>query len=331
MIFNVATGGTASAGSWKFVTATAKPDAVAKRTMLAVCEIAPATITVADAQPATPAENDVWFHIANPSDGQAMSDGSVPIKCYGAYQYASSAWSLLTAYYAYCGVWWELPGLPALDTPLTNCTWAQIDRIGAAGKAADYFCVGDEKAITLSTAEVITLQILGFGHDDLLAAGGGKAPITFGFKSCMNANQPMNATNTNVGGYSGCALYQTINGAIYNSLPAELRTVMKVVSKRTSAGNQAATIVTTQEKLFLLSEVEIFGSSTHTRPGEGTRYAFFTNGGARVKTVGGTASAWWERSPYSATAEAFGAVPLDGASAAYSAPNALGVALAFCV
>ena len=222
-------------------------------------------------------------------------------------------------------------GLLPVGTSLAACTWEQINSIGAAGKQADYFAIGDEKPITLSTSEVITLQIIGFNHDNLSGVASGKAPITFGFKNCMNTAQKMNQTNTNVGGYSGCALYATINNAIYNSLPDDLRAVMKNVSKLTSAGDQSATIVTTQEKLFLLSEVEIFGSITYARSGEGTQYAFFTNGGARVKTIAGVASYWWERSPFGSNAEIFCAVTSLGAVGLNSAGNQKGVALGLCV
>ena len=330
MIFNYGSGNVA-AGSWKFKALTAKPEAVAKNTMIGIVTTLPTNITVADEQPANPAANDVWFHIVNPEDSKVFSDGSVPIRCFGAYQYVSGAWTLLTAYYSYLGVWWELPGLPSVGTTLANCTWAQIDRIGAAGKAADYFCVGDEKSVTLTTSEVITLQIIGFAHDNLSAAGGGKAPITFCMKDCLNAKQQLNATNTSAGGYSGCALYPTINGSLYGSLPEDLRMVIKNVNKLTSAGSRSATIVTTAENVFLLSEVEVSGATANSQTGEGTQYAFYTSGSSRIKRVSGVASYWWLRSPCSSDTAHFAMTYTDGSASHDLAYNLNGIALALCV
>jgi hypothetical protein len=334
MIFLIGSGGggsPAAAGSWSFGLATALPATVTPSSILAIVADASVDYCLANEAPDSPSSGDVWFHVTDPEAERLMTNGANDFDCWGAYQWSGTAWVLLTTYKSFLGSWAELPGLPPIGTALSACTWDQINRIGAAGRQADYFSIGDEKSITLSTSEVITLQIIGFSHDNLSGGGGGKAPITFAFKTCMNTTQSMNATNTNVGGYSGCALYSTINGAIYGSLPADLRAVMKNVSKLTSAGNQSATIVTTQEKLFLLSEVEIFGSITYSKSGEGTQYAFFTNGGARSKTVGGVASTWWERSPIGDSATYFCAVTSSGAVYYYGASDSYGVALGLCV
>ena len=333
MIFLMGSGGGSgpvAAGSWTFGLATALPAVVTPSSILAIVADATVSYYLADAAPTEPNNGDVWFHVTDPEAERMMTNGANDMYCWGAYQWDGTAWVLLTAYKSFLGAWQELPGLPPLGTSLADCTWQQINRIGAAGKQADYFAIGDQKPITLSTSEVLVLQLLGFNHDDL-SGGSGKSPFTLGFKNCMNTTQQMNPTNTNVGGYSGCALYSTINNAIYNSLPADLRAVMKNVSKRTSAGNQSATIVTTQEKLFLFSEVEIFGSITYAKSGEGTQYAFFTNGGARVRTVNGVASAWWERSPYGSNATYFCDVNSSGAVNGGNASTSYGVALGLCV
>ena len=222
------------------------------------------------------------------------------------------------------GTWRKLAGLPPLGTALADCSWDQINRIGAAGKAEAYFCIGDEKQIVLSTAETITLQIIGFHHDDLFAAGGGKAPFTFGFKSCMNTTQQLNPANTNAGGYPGCPFYATINNAIYGSLPADLRGVMKNVNKRSGS-------IITQEKLFLLAEVEVFGGITHAQAGEGTQYAYFTNGGTRIKTVAEVTSAWWTRSYTPGGPTTFAGVTASGSTVSLGATSFNGVVLALCL
>lgn len=332
MIFLIGSGGggsPAAAGSWSFGLATALPATVTPSSILAIVADASVDYCLANEAPDSPSSGDVWFHVTDPEAERLMTNGANDFDCWGAYQWSGTAWVLLTTYKSFLGSWAELPGLPPIGTALSACTWDQINRIGAAGKQADYFNVGDEKTITLSTGEVITLQIIGFNHDNLSA--GGKAPITFDFKDCMATKQSMNATNTNVGGYSGCAFYATLTQTIYGTLPADLRAVMKTVSKLTSAGNQSASIVTTQEQLFLLAEVEIFGSITYAKAGEGTQYAYFTNGGSRVKNCGGAASIYWERSPYGGTATAFCVVAAAGTATYNYASNAYGVAAGLCV
>ena len=326
---------TGAIGAWRFVHAAALPETVLHNTFLAITQTEPTSILLSDAAPPEPAAGDLWFQISDPTDGLAMSSTAVPFKVLGAYQYdgVNAVWTLLTAYYTYLGAWRALAGLPPIGTSLENCTWEQIDRIGAAGKQADYFAIGDEKTITLSTAEAIMLQIIGFNHDNLAAAGGGKAPITFCFKDCMATTQKLNTTNTNASGYSGSVFYSQLTETIYGTLPADLRGVMKNVNKLTSAGSGAATIVTTQDNLFLLSEIEIFGAATNSKAGEGTQYAFFTNGGSRVKKVSGTAAIWWERSPQSSSSvfTKFCAVAAAGTATFTEASNLNGIAAALCV
>ncbi|MEG0766534.1 MAG: DUF6273 domain-containing protein, partial [Clostridia bacterium] len=162
-------------------------------------------------------------------------------------------------------------------------------------------------------------------------SGGGKARITFGTSDCMATSQKMNTTDTNVGGYSGCAFYGTLTNTIFGTLPAELRAVIKQVNKKTSAGNQSATIVTTAEKLFLLSEVEVHGAISYAKSGEGTQYATFTSGGSKVKKIGAAVSHWWLRSPFAIYATHFCYVGSDGTAAGNAASYAYGVAFGLCV
>ena len=339
MAFGRTNATSAAIGAWRFMHAAALPETALHNTFLAITAIEPMTVLLSDAVPTEPAAGDLWFQIDDPTDGMAMSNTALPFKVMGAYQYdaTNGTWTLLPAYYTYLRAWRELPGLPPEGTPLGSCSWDQIHRIGKAGKAAEYFCVGDTKDIALATGEILTLRIIGFDHDDLTAAGGGKAPITFDTADCMNTAQPMNASNTNVGGYSGSALYAALTNTIYGTLPQDLRTVMKEVNKFTTAGSNSATVVTTAEKLFLLSEVETTGQVVKGFSGEGVQYAFYTSGGTRVKRVNDAASGWWLRTPCKAITNGiagtthFAGNTNSGAIAHLGASTASGVAFGLCV
>ena len=84
-------------------------------------------------------------------------------------------------------------------------------------------------------------------------------------------------------------------------------------------------------KLFLLSEVEIFGSTTYSVSGEGTQYAYYKAGNSKVKNVSGSAYAWWERSPYASNTAGFCFVASNGNADGSGASSSFGVAFGFCV
>lgn len=173
------------------------------------------------------------------------------------------------------------------------------------------------------------IDIIGKNHDDL-ADGTGKAPLTFQMHDCYTIPYPMNDTNTNVGGWQNCAMRSTHLPAILNLMPAEVKAAIRDVQKKSSAGNQSSSIQTTNDKLFLLSEIEIFGSTTYSFAGEGTQYAYYQAGNSKVKNLNGSANRWWERSPYSSNSTLFCNVISNGGAGATGASGSGGVAFGFC-
>lgn len=216
----------------------------------------------------------------------------------------------------------------ALSTDLETAGWDVIDSISKSGNAASIWSVGDKKTINIDGTDY-QFQIIGFNHDTKTA--GGTAGITFQMVDCMNATAQMNSSNTNSGGWTSCAMRTSVLNSIFSSLPADLQKAIKAVNKLTSAGNQSATINTTSDKLFLLSEVEIFGSTTYSKSGEGSQYAYYKAGNSKVKKVNGSASYWWERSPYGSYSTHFCNVYSNGNADYNSASNSYGVAFGFCI
>lgn len=216
----------------------------------------------------------------------------------------------------------------ALSTDLETAGWDVIDSISKSGNAASIWSVGDKKTINIDGTDY-QFQIIGFNHDTKTA--GGTAGITFQMVDCMNATAQMNSSNTNSGGWTSCAMRTSVLNSIFSSLPADLQKAIKAVNKLTSAGNQSATINTTSDKLFLLSEVEIFGSTTYSKSGEGSQYAYYKAGNSKVKKVNGSASDWWERSPRGSGSTGFCYVDSSGNAGNYGASNSYGVAFGFCI
>lgn len=197
--------------------------------------------------------------------------------------------------------------------------------------------VGDSINIAIN-GTAYAFKVMGFNHDTLTsstaygsATATGKAGMTLQMADCLAATAKMNSSNTNSGGWESCAM-RTSNMATYLSqLTSAWQSVVKQVNKLSSAGSQSTTIKTTADKLFLLSEVEIFGSTTYSVSGEGSQYAYYKAGNSKVKNVNGSANSWWERSPLASTSTYFCSVLSNGAAYYDGASSSNGVAFGFCV
>lgn len=107
--------------------------------------------------------------------------------------------------------------------------------------------------------------------------------------------------------------------------------MLKFVNKVTSVGNSSSGLETTSDKLFLLSEIEVFGATQYSYAGEGKQYEYYTAGNSTIKKVNGSAYFWWERSPRSGDTNGFCGVYNDGTAGNSNASNSRGVSFGFCV
>lgn len=216
----------------------------------------------------------------------------------------------------------------ALFPDLESSSWDDISSISERGAAASVWNVGDKKTINIDGTDY-QVQIIGFNHDT--KTSGGKAGITFQLVDCLNSTYQMNSSDTNSGGWTSCVMRSSTMATLLTKLPSALKNVIKAVNKLTSAGSKSATINTTSDKLFLLSEVEIFGSKTYSKSGEGSQYAYYEAGNSKVKYRNGSAFPWWERSPHGNNSTSFCGVYGSGAAGDNTAGASYGVAFGFCV
>ena len=204
--------------------------------------------------------------------------------------------------------------------------WTSIIAACHSGNVPSTWVVGNSKTMTINGASY-QVDIIGKNHDTYTA--GGKAPLTFQLHDCYGERKNMNSSNTNSGGWTSCAMRTTHLPAILSKMPTEVQNGIREVNKLTSAGNKSSTINTTADKLFFLSEVEIFGSTGWSAAGEGTQYDYYKAGNSKVKNLNGSAEAWWLRSPVASNSTSFCLV-LNGGSNISSASIARGVAFGFC-
>ena len=213
--------------------------------------------------------------------------------------------------------------IPDLETS----SWRLISAVAEAGNAASFWSVGATKTIKLNGVSY-TAQIIGFNHDTKTA--GGKAGITFQLVDCLNNTYQMNSSDTNVGGWKSSALRSRMSEFL-GQLDEDLQSVIKPVNKLVSIGNETSTIETVSDKLFLLSEVEIYSSTHLYFAGEGSQYEWYKAGNTRVKKVNGSKYSWWERSPYSKNTNSFCSISSADFADSDIASRSIGVSFAFCV
>lgn len=205
--------------------------------------------------------------------------------------------------------------------------WSAIIAACHSGSVPSTWVVGNSKTMTINDASY-QVDIIGKNHDTYTA--GGKAPLTFQLHDCYADTKAMNSSDTNSGGWASCAMRSTLLPVILSLMPTEVQNGIREVNKLTSAGNKSSTINTTADKLFLLSEVEIFGSTTNSEAGEGTQYNYYKAGNSKVKKQNGNATFWWERSPMAIDSTRFCMVYSNGNAYYYNAIYAAGVAFGFC-
>ena len=214
-----------------------------------------------------------------------------------------------------------------IDAIFANNSWEAIIAACQSGNVPDTWAVGNSKTMTINGADY-QIDIIGKNHDTYTA--GGTAPLTFQMHDCYGTKYAMNRLEDHSGGWMSCEMRSTHLPAILALMPSEVQSGIKEVNKLTSEGSQSSTINTTADKLFLLSEIEIFGKTTYSNSGEGRRYAYYSAGNSKVKKLSGSANAWWERSPYGKDSTRFCRVYSNG-YASYDGPTALiGVAFGFC-
>ena len=228
---------------------------------------------------------------------------------------------------------------------------------------SDYWSVGDVKSVPLSAmsatgvgeahrAQTVEYTIMDFNKDDLETPinGNTKAAISVSQVHCLmdeaNATSPtsgssntengyMNSTDTNSGGWTSSARRTWCNDVYYNALPDAFKSMVKPVKKLTSADAQSTTISTTVDKVFLLSEVEIYGTTTNSVAGEGSQYTYYETASNRYKNPKWSSSsnscAYWQRSPWSSNSTYFVAVSSDGSAGCNGAGYAFGLAPCLCI
>ena len=218
-------------------------------------------------------------------------------------------------------------------------SWETISAACKDGSYKTVYKVGDTKEITLSTGETITVAIMGFDHDDL-SDGSGKAPITVAMENLLATKYRMNATDTNAGGWDESEMRTSTMATLLTQLSSDLQSVIKQVNKKATVGSLSTSIATSSDKLWLLAEVEVDGTTEAGYVDEGEQYEYWktvkdgTVRADRIKYLSngsGSANGWWLRSPSIPFTTNFSPISTQGGLDSNDANYNYGVCFGFCV
>lgn len=218
----------------------------------------------------------------------------------------------------------EVHTAPVTTLPnFADNTWEQIIAACETNTVPDAWEVGDQKAMDINGTDYL-IDIIGKNHDAY--AAGGIAPLTFQMHDYYyDSMYNMHSAASNSVGWTGCRMRTYNLPQVLAFMPSEVQAGIKEVNKLTSAGGSSTSINTTADKLFLLSEVEVFGSVTYSVSGEGIQYTYYAIGNSPDKVGGGSL---WLRSP-TATGSNFCRV-YDGKPSTLAANSSTRISIAFC-
>ena len=187
---------------------------------------------------------------------------------------------------------------PTADTVLENNSWETIAQIAAAGKAQEYWNIGDSKVLSAG-GENLVVKIMGFNHYNLAETdsrygtpyngGSNKSAITFMATTIPSANRVWYSSNTNLPvRYGTSDIGNYVNTTLLSSFPFETSLVPVVQvgyqgSDTTfgSTSTSSINLYADEYQVFLPGQLEVSASGYNTIAGLNTienEFAFFANG-----------------------------------------------------
>lgn len=231
----------------------------------------------------------------------------------------------------------------AVVLDLQGTSWADISTVAKSGAASSNWKAGDTKTITMSRT-TYTFAIMGFDTYDAANSstyGRTKTGITFGMVDC-HSTAKMNQIETSAQGWggtapsgltTGCLMRTSTMQTLYENLPNDCKNVV-TLAKIPYYLRGGSSMLYADDYLFLPAEKEVFGTRTFSPPDEASQlsqFAYYANGGSKVKYVGSSAEYWWLRSVNSNAGGYFCRVKPDGSAFYLESNYTSGVSPCFCV
>ena len=260
------------------------------------------------------------------------------------------------------GYYWEL------FAPCKIVTWSGgtdeeiVAMVEAADRGeinlSDYWSVGDTRTVHLSAmdatgvgeshaaqeVDLVLMHAGGYELNEAVASGRTTCSFIVGQKDSLATAGYMNSSNTNSGSWNGSARRTWCNSVYKNALPSTLLPIFKQFKTITAQTYNGSTNQESVDYFALPAAKEVFGGSASSA-GTSTSHSNLTEFNAlfqfdyykttsnRVKKLGktGTATIWWDRSPYCANSNRFCSVKSDGTADYYVASISRGLAPFGCI
>lgn len=220
---------------------------------------------------------------------------------------------------------------------IEKCPWWMLSALSQAGCLLDYYPIGSRKLVTGGSRasngfyyefSTFYATIIAYDHNKdlespnhphcahlLLASVYPNTPGTFGavsYSSSSGLNIGASSPSTNTGGWANTNLRKTkfVENAsmAVSCLPKDLQSSLIPITKYTDnvggGSSDASNVTATEEYVTLLSEYEVYGTTTFSNPHEAEKqvqYEFFANQSNLQFCMSckgtGTKTAIWTRSP----------------------------------
>ena len=207
-----------------------------------------------------------------------------------------------------------------------DASWSDVIRACQMNVVPDTWVVGDQKVMNIGGTDYL-FDIIGKNHDSVFL--GPVAPLTFQMHDCYATTYPMNPYQQ-VNSWGASEMNQVYLPEILALMPIEVQNGIREVNKYSVTHGTGTEVIGVEGKLFLLSEVEVFGTTTNSKPGEGSQYAYYAAGNSKVKNYNGVPMSWSVRSPVSGAEFGFCGVSASGATCQLPDEVAYGLSFAFC-
>lgn len=154
------------------------------------------------------------------------------------------------------------------------------------------------------------------------------AGLTFGAVDCVGRYK-MNSSKTNSGGWDECLMRTSTMPTLQSGMPDTLAQV-----RVPYVNYEQSTILYSDDYLFLPAEKEVSETRQYSIEAEAnalTQFAYYKNGGSRIKRLSDSAVHWWLRSAYYNSSSNFCFVAASGKYNNNYASTSLGAAPCFCI
>ena len=210
---------------------------------------------------------------------------------------------------------------------LNDLSWEEINNL-----SSDIFknMIGQTKTVSVSGYGSHNFQLVGVNQDVL--SNGEVAKLSFLCKDIVSRRN-MNSSATNSGGWANSSMRTFCNNTFYNNFPSDLRSYIKEVKKKyTTDFNYSSPIYTSNDKVWIPSEMEIFGPIESVL--DGSWYTYFqdnNNNESPIKKYNNSAYVYWLRSAANASGK-FRIVRSDGSEGFVDNANvSYGFVPGFCI